>query len=44
MPKGTKVDRVYRALVREGKSKDRLRGIAQAKNREDIGDGESSEG
>jgi hypothetical protein len=31
MPRGTKVDKIYRALVREGKSKASAARIAQAK-------------
>ena len=31
MPKGSKVDKMYRALLREGKSKESAAKIAQAK-------------
>lgn len=31
MPKGSKVDKVYKALLREGKSKESATRIAQAK-------------
>jgi hypothetical protein len=31
MPRGTKVDKIYRALVREGASKGKAARIAQAK-------------
>ncbi len=44
MPEGTKVDRMYKALVREGKSKGQAARIAQAKTGKSLKTGRAPKG
>lgn len=44
MPKGTKVDRVYRALRREGASKGKAARIAQSKTGQALATGKPPKG
>lgn len=44
MPKGTKVDRVYQALLKEGKSKASAARIAQAKTGKSLQTGRKPKG
>ncbi|MDE2237965.1 MAG: hypothetical protein KGK30_08765 [Elusimicrobia bacterium] len=44
MPKGTKVDRVYKALVRDGKSKSSAARIAQAQTGQSLRTGRAPKG
>lgn len=44
MPKGTKVDKVYQALVREGASKGKAARIAQSKTGKSLKTGRAPKG
>lgn len=44
MPKGTKVDKVYEALLRQGKDKGTAARIAQAKTGQSLKTGKASKG
>ena len=44
MPKGSKVDKMYRALLREGKSKESAAKIAQAKTGQSLKTGKPPKG